>query len=177
MDQQQPFNPAGTGGTIVTASDVTSLALSSLKSFSKRHKVISTSYLYGLTTLLLIALLGGGSKLTLDQQRNYNKIMNTIDLQAEYSAASSYNAAYADYYHSKGWISCDAHCQHYKKISERKKAEWDAIKAEGNARMSDAKSVAGLFSEVGVGEVTDSFWGYFASGKQFAKRQSMWDAM
>ena len=46
-----------------------------------------------------------------------------------------------------------------------------------HARMSDAKSVAGLFSEVGVGEVTDSFWGYFASGKQFAKRQSMWDAM
>ena len=60
---------------------------------------------------------------------------------------------------------------------ERKKYEWDEIKAEGNARMSDAKSVAGLWSEVGVGEVTDSFWGYFASGKRFAKRQSMWDAM
>jgi len=180
MDHQQPVNPAGTagtGGTIVTAADMTSLALSSLKSFTKRHKVISTSYLYGLTTILLIALLGGGTKLTLDQQRNYNRIMSTIDLQAEYSAASSYNAAYANYYHSKGWISCDAHCQHYKKISQRKKADWDAIKAEGNARMSDAKSVAGLFSEVGVGEVTDSFWGYFASGKQFAKRQSMWDAM
>lgn len=60
---------------------------------------------------------------------------------------------------------------------ERRKYAWDEIKAEGNARMSDAKSVAGLFSEVGVGEVTDSFWQYFASGKQFAKRQSMWDAM
>lgn len=58
-----------------------------------------------------------------------------------------------------------------------KKQIWDEIKAEGNARMSDAKSVAGLFSEVGVGEVTDTFWEYFASGKQFAKRQSMWDAM
>ena len=43
--------------------------------------------------------------------------------------------------------------------------------------MSDAKILAGLFSEVGVGEVTDSFWRYFASGKKFAKRQSMWDAM
>ena len=59
----------------------------------------------------------------------------------------------------------------------RRKLEWDEIKAEGNARMSDAKSVAGLFSEVGVNEVQDSFWEYFASGKQFAKRQSMWDAM
>ena len=67
--------------------------------------------------------------------------------------------------------------QHYKKIMDRRKYEWDEIKAEGNARMSDAKSVAGLFSEVGVGEVTDSFWEYFAHGKRFAKRQSMWDAM
>merc|ERR1712070_565449 len=53
----------------------------------------------------------------------------------------------------------------------------DRVREEGNARMSDAKSVAGLFSEVGVGEVQDSFWSYFASGKKFAKRQSMWDAM
>ncbi len=30
---------------------------------------------------------------------------------------------------------------------------------------------------IGVEEVQDSFWGYFNAGKQFAKRQSMWDAM
>lgn len=103
--------------------------------------------------------------------------MSTVDLQAEYTAQSVYQGAYNNYYHSKGWLSCDAHCQHYKKIMEGRKYEWDEIKAEGNARMSDAKSVAGIFSEVGVGEVSDSFWHYFASGKQFAKRQSMWDAM
>jgi ABC-type multidrug transport system fused ATPase/permease subunit len=43
--------------------------------------------------------------------------------------------------------------------------------------MSDAKAVAGLWSEIGVGEVKDSFWQYFYSGKQFARRQSMWDAL
>ena len=43
--------------------------------------------------------------------------------------------------------------------------------------MSDAKAIAGLWSEVGVGEVKDSFWQYFAQGKQFAKRQTMWDAL
>ena len=164
-------------GTIIEASDIGTLALSTVKNFSKRHRVITTSYLWGLTTLLLIALLGGGTKLTVDQSRQYNRIMNTIDLQAEYSASSAYHSAYNNYYHSKGWISCDAHCQHYKRIMERKKYEWDEIKAEGNARMSDAKSVAGLWSEVGVGEVTDSFWEYFSHGKRFAKRQSMWDAM
>jgi len=162
---------------IINADDLGTLALSTATSFAKRHKVLTTSYLYGLTTLLLILLMGGGTKLTIDQKRQYNRIMNTIDLQAEYNAADRYHAAYANYYQSKGWLSCDAHCQHYKSIMDKRKFEWDEIKAEGNARMSDAKNVAGLFSEVGVGEVTDSFWEYFASGKRFAKRQSWWDAI
>ena len=42
--------------------------------------------------------------------------------------------------------------------------------------MSDAKKEAGLFSEVAVGEAKDSFWQYLYQGKNFAKRQSMWDA-
>ena len=51
------------------------------------------------------------------------------------------------------------------------------IRNEGYARMSDAKSVVGVFSEIGVDEVKDSFWQYFGAGKAFAKRQSMWDMM
>jgi hypothetical protein len=167
------------GGTLaVTPGDLSSLALTSVKSFARRHKVLTASYLYGLSSLLLLILLGGsGIKLSLDQRREYDAIMNTVDLRAEYDAATSYHAAYARYYHAKGWLSCDAHCQHYKRISERKKREWDEIRAEGNARMSDAKGVAGLWSEVGIDEVKDSFWGYFRGGKDFARRQSMWDAM
>lgn len=183
MNRQPYNNPGGAGGggtpntTLVTTSDITTLAISSIKSFSSRHKFITTGYLYGLSTLCFLLLLGSGFQLTLDQQRQYDNIMSTIDVQAEYNAASEYHHAYNNYYHSKGWISCDAHCQHYKNIMNKKKLQWEEIKAEGNARMSDAKNVAGLFSEVGVGEVTDSFWEYFASGKRFAKRQSMWDAM
>jgi hypothetical protein len=41
----------------------------------------------------------------------------------------------------------------------------------------NAKRTAGIFSEVGVGEIKDSFWQKFHAGKQFAKRQSMWDAL
>ncbi len=58
-------------------------------------------------------------------------------------------------------------------------AEWqlNAIRQEGQARMSDAKSVVGLWSEVGVGDVRDSFWQKFSAGKAFAKRQTLWDAL
>jgi hypothetical protein len=47
--------------------------------------------------------------------------------------------------------------------------ELTAFRQEGQARMSDAKAVVGLWSEVGVGEVKDSFWQYFVAGKAFFK--------
>ena len=105
------------------------LQQSTATSFAKRHKVLTTSYLYGLTTLLLILLMGGGTKLTIDQKRQYNRIMSTIDLQAEYNAADRYHAAYGNYYQSKGWLSCDARCQHYKSIMDKRKFEWYARRA------------------------------------------------
>lgn len=103
--------------------------------------------------------------------------MQTIDLQAEFDASQDFYMADHAYRASKGWFTCDGLCQRNKKRMEDAKYRLDLIRKEGEARMSDAKSVAGLFSEVGVGEVQESFWNYFASGKQFAKRQSMWDAM
>ena len=60
--------------------------------------VISTSYLYGLTTLLLIALLGSGTKLSVDQQRQYERIMRSVDVQAEYSGKACNN------------VQCDISC-------------------------------------------------------------------
>lgn len=168
--------PQGGGGVALVPSvgDMGGLVLRGMTHFAKKHKVISGSWLFGLVVLLLFT---SGTKLTLQQRRNYNSIMNTIDLRAEYDATDRYAIASNAYYASKGWFSCDGLCQRNKQRMERAKRDLDAIRAEGNARMSDAKSVAGLFSEIGVGEVKDSFWGYFTGGKQFAKRQSMWDAL
>lgn len=59
-------------------------------------------------------------------------------------------------------------------MEERERILQD-IRKEGEARMSDAKSIAGLTSEVGVGEMKDSFYQYVTAGKEFAKRQTMWD--
>lgn len=123
----------------IVVSDVSSAIVAAASGFAKRHKVITFSYVYGLSVLCALVLIGSGTKLTFDQQRQYNQIMNSIDLQAEYTAASKYHNAYANYQHSKGWFSCDAHCQHYKSIMDRRKSEWDEIKAEGNARMSDGE--------------------------------------
>eukprot|EP00591_Stephanopyxis_turris_P007850 CAMPEP_0195524330 /NCGR_PEP_ID=MMETSP0794_2-20130614/24083_1 /TAXON_ID=515487 /ORGANISM="Stephanopyxis turris, Strain CCMP 815" /LENGTH=286 /DNA_ID=CAMNT_0040654525 /DNA_START=137 /DNA_END=997 /DNA_ORIENTATION=+ len=162
------------GQVVLNTSDVGSLVVSGVKSFAKKHKIITGSYLFG----IIVLLIGGtGTKLTLDKQRAYNDIMNTIDVDAEYHASNRYAQANANYRATKGWFTCDSSCQRNKRKMEDAKLDLDAILKEGYGRMSDAKSVAGLFSEVGVGEAKDSFWASFASGKRFAKRQSMWDAM
>lgn len=155
-------------------SDLGQMVLSGAKAFARRHKVVTGGYLLG---ILVILLIGSGTKLNYDQRREYNKIMNTIDTEAEFVASEDFWRADQAYRATKGWFSCDSLCQRNKQKMDDARYRLDQVRAEGNARMSDAKSVAGLFSEVGVGEVQDSFWSYFSRGKQFAKRQSMWDAM
>jgi len=154
--------------------DVGQMIVRGASAFARRHKVVTGGYLLGLVVLLLV---GSGTKLNYDQMREYNKIMNSIDVQAEYDASNDFWRADQAYRASKGWFTCDSLCQRNKQRMENARYRLDEIRKEGNLRMSDAKSVAGLFSEVGVGEVQDSFWAYFSRGKQFAKRQSMWDAM
>ena len=145
------------------------------KSFSERLQVSYESigrFLWVVAVKSLVLLMfSSGAKLTYDQRREYNRIMSTIDLQAEYDASYDYWETQQAYRASKGWFTCDSLCQRNKRRMEDAKYRLDRIREEGQARMSDAKSVAGLFSEVGVGEVQDSFWEYFSSGKRFAKRQ------
>lgn len=154
--------------------DAGTLVARQLKNFAKRHKVISGSYVFGILFLLLV---GSGTKLTMNQMREYDHIMSTIDLQAEFEASEYFARTNNAYRQTKGWFSCDSLCQRNKRRMEDAAASLEDIRREGYARMSDAKSVAGIFSEIGVEEVKDSFWKYYNAGKRFAKKQSMWDAM
>jgi len=153
--------------------DIGQMILRGSSAFARRHKVVTGGYLFG---ILVIILIGSGAKLNYDQ-RKYNKIMNTINFQAENDASYDFWRADQAYRATKGWFSCDGVCQRNKRRMETARHRLDEIRKEGNSIHSDAKAVAGLFSEVGVGEVQDSFWSYFSHGKEFAKRQSMWDAM
>jgi len=154
--------------------DMGALVVTGITSFAKKHKVISSGYVFGILFLLLV---GSGTKLTYDQSKQYDSIMNSIDLNAEFEASNRYAQASQAYRATKGWFSCDSLCQRNKGRMEQTQRVLDEIRNEGYARMSDAKSVAGIFSEVGVDEVKESFWQYFGAGKAFAKKQSMWDMM
>ena len=151
-----------------------SLVVRGVKYVAKKNPIMTGSYLLGLVVLLMA---GSGTKLTYDQAMEYNRIMSSIDVEAEYSASNDYALAKQRYDRSKGWFTCNDECQFYKKRASEAKVILDRIRKEGYNRMSDAKAVAGLFSEVGVGETKDAFWEYFTNGQRFAKRQSMWDML
>lgn len=144
-------------------------------SFVRRNKVISSAYALG---LILLIVFQGGRPLTHQQHVEYNRIMDSIDLDAEAQATEDYWRARQAYDATRGWFwSCDSLCTRNQKHMQQKERVLTAVRQESAARQSDAKSVAGLFSDVGIFEVKDTFWQKFHAGKQFAKRQSMWDAM
>lgn len=158
--------------------EVGSLIVGSAKQFAVRHKYITAWYLMGIVVLGILMISGGGRQLTAQETAQYNHILETIDLQAEYEAVDKYWNAYSRYQATKGWFwSCDSICQRNKHHMENAERHLNAIRAEGNARMSDAKSIAGLTSDLAVNEMQDSFWQYLAAGKRFAKRQTGWDIM
>jgi len=157
--------------------EVGAVVVRQARQFAVRHKYFTAYYLIGLVMLGALTLWGGRS-LTPTESRQYHEIMNSIDLQAEYDAVDDYWDAYSRYQATKGWFwSCDAVCQRHKTRMQATEARLNQIRAEGNARMSDAKAVAGLGSQVAVQEMQDSFWQYLAAGKRFAKRQTAWDIM
>jgi hypothetical protein len=95
----------------------------------------NTKYIIG---ILAIILIGSGTKLNYDQRREYNSIMNTIDLQAEFDASQEFWMEDRAYRTSKGWFTCDGLCQRKKRRMEDAKYKLDQIRMEGQARMSDA---------------------------------------
>lgn len=159
-------------------SEVGTLVVNAAKQFAVRHKYVTAWYLFGIAIIGGLMLSGGGHALTPQQSAQYESIMNSIDLQAEYDAVDAYWAANNRYRATKGWFwSCDGACQRNKHQMNTAEKRLNEVRAEGNARMSDAKAVAGLYSDVAVNEMTDSFWQYLAAGKRFAKRQTGWDIM
>jgi hypothetical protein len=159
--------------------EITTIIIQSVGTFARKHKLLTGWYLLGVIVLLYVSSYNGRS-LTNTEIQQYNTIMNSIDLQLEYDAVDKYWNAKNAYQQSKGWfgfLSCDSTCQRMKRRYELAQQDLQYIRNEGNARMSDAKAIAGITSNIGLSEIKDSFWNYFQSGKRFAKRQSMWDIM
>lgn len=152
---------------------VLSNVLNGAATFVRSHKKISGAYLLG----LLLVLFGTGFKVSDDLARRYEATLRTVDEHAKQKAFYELRTAEEQYHYHKGWFSCDAQCQRWKMKVDAASAVYQAAVREEELIVQDAKSQVGIFSEYGVQETRDMFWGIFAGGKDFAKRQSMWDML
>jgi len=140
---------------------------------AKRHKKISLTWAFG----LLLTMFATGSKVTTEQAQVYERSMEAAEMSEPIrSAAQRHRRLEAAHHESKGWFwTCDATCQHRKRMADAALGELRALQREEAARVSDVKAQVGVFSEFGVAETRERFWNSFSGGKAFAKRQSMWD--
>mmetsp|Transcript_43046 Transcript_43046/g.31429 ORF Transcript_43046/g.31429 Transcript_43046/m.31429 type:complete len:281 (+) Transcript_43046:66-908(+) len=140
----------------------------------KRNPIKTSLYLLG----VLLCLFVSGFSVTEKQRVEYAQIYETIDNEAIFRSQMELRDSYDRYFYSKGWFfSCDHNCQRNYQSYLASKAEYDALKREEAKITAVAKSKLGLFSEYGVEETRDLFWHRFAQGKNFAKRQSMYDVI
>jgi len=144
-------------------------------SFAKAHPKMSSTYLLGITLMAL----GTGFGVSTQMRTEYDDGMQEIDASfSEDLATTQRRWAQAEnvYRNSQGFFwSCDAKCQHAKRGAEEARRAHEAVGARERAAVANVKSKVGVMSVYGVQEARDLFWGIFAGGKDFAKRQSMWD--
>jgi hypothetical protein len=139
----------------------------------KNNKLKVGGYILG----LLLCLFFTGFKVTDVQRAEYYEELNKVDNTALYETGALLNEAYNGYHRSKGWFSCDALCQTYKKDMESYERLLHTLKKEEAAKIATAKSKLGIFSEYAVEETRNLFWERFGQGKGFAQRQTKWDAL
>ena len=139
--------------------------------FAKKHYMLTGGWILG----LILVQFATGFTPSDEALQEYGSLMETIDDQRMMTAQQNVWEADNAYYSSKGWFSCNALCTRNYKRLQRAQAILDQIKAEDAAVVSQAKSKLGLFSDAGVQETRDLFWGTFAKGKAFAKRSSWYD--
>eukprot|EP00923_Selenidium_pygospionis_P060022 GHVN01105682.1.p1 GENE.GHVN01105682.1~~GHVN01105682.1.p1 ORF type:complete len:315 (+),score=52.17 GHVN01105682.1:85-1029(+) len=174
--QGGPDAPTGTPGVLVevlpsTYESITWLTKSTY-SFAKKHKVLTSLYIFGLLT----ALFANGFTPSQSQLDVYNHHLAQIDTHKEIEAYETVLYWEREYGLSKGWFwTCDDKCQKSKAQLESAKADLAHIHKIHLSEMSEGKASVGVMSKLGVDETRRAFWKRMGHGKDEGVRMSWFD--
>eukprot|EP01134_Creolimax_fragrantissima_P000777 CFRG0777T1 len=154
--------------------DIGVVAVHSAVRFAKQHYVLSSTWIFG----LLLAFFATGFSPSPESLAAFNEQLDNLPIEQFQDAQDNLLIAEHQYRQSQGFFwRCDSNCQVLKEEYLIAKDEFAKIDDLYNNIISDAKAEVGLFSSYGTEETRNMFWGKFSRGQQFAKRQTMWDAM
>mmetsp|Transcript_113515 Transcript_113515/g.353853 ORF Transcript_113515/g.353853 Transcript_113515/m.353853 type:complete len:298 (-) Transcript_113515:81-974(-) len=171
---------AGRGGEAVQKVndlDVGKLAVSAATSVVKKYPVSVSVWVVG----LLLAAFAGGFSVDDATQESYSMTLRhaeEVDRAELNTALRNLHRAEDAYTNAKGWFwSCDAKCQKAHDKANMARAEVNRVQDKRDKIMREARKEVGIWSVFGVRDVRASFWTAWKSGKDFAARYTMMDAI
>jgi len=165
-DSVQRVEPVDFGG----------LAVSTAKSVVKNRPVSVSLWALG----LLLAAFANGFAVSKDTQERYEitlRAAEKVDRKELNEAMIEMSHAERRYYNSKGWFSCDRTCERNRDSYNMATSRMQQVKGKRDQIMSEARSEVGIWSTFGVAEVRAAFWSAWQSGKDWAARVTMYDAI
>lgn len=156
--------------------DIGAIVVSTVTSVVKNRPVTVSLWALG----LLIAAFANGFPVDEATQESYSITMqHAMDVDAKQlnKAMAELQRADDKYYNAKGWFSCDDRCQKAKDKADMARADVQRIQAKKAQIMKEARKEVGIWSVFGVRDVRNSFWDAWKSGKDWAARYTMMDAM
>jgi len=157
--------------------DVGALVVSGVTNVIKNRPISVSLWVLG---LLLAAFANGFAvdDITRESYAMTLQMAEEVDRKELGTALRNFNEADQKYYNAKGWFwQCDNRCQKAKDRADMAQAEVNRVQKKRDGIMSDARKEVGIWSVYGVREVRDAFWRAWKSGKDFAARCTMMDAM
>lgn len=156
--------------------DIGALVVSTATNVVKRRPISVSLWVLG----LLIAAFANGFSVDEARQEAYTLTLQhaeEVDRQEMAKALRELHRAEDRYYNAKGWFSCDERCMVAKDKADMARAEVNRVEKKRNQIMVEARREVGIWSVFGVRDVRNAFWAAWKSGKDWAARYTMMDAL
>mmetsp|Transcript_93257 Transcript_93257/g.179204 ORF Transcript_93257/g.179204 Transcript_93257/m.179204 type:complete len:308 (+) Transcript_93257:48-971(+) len=174
----QEGDPSKYGKLALANMDVSDIALRTAKAVVSHHPVKVSLWAFG---MLLVAF-AGGLPVSQEAQESYSVMFQQAEVievrELGQQALAELEKAEAAYYTKKGWFgACDSACLKAQDRWQMARAEVERVQKHRDQVLSEARQAVGIWSAFGVQDVRKSFWAAWKSGKDFAARLTMYDAI
>mmetsp|Transcript_77087 Transcript_77087/g.195666 ORF Transcript_77087/g.195666 Transcript_77087/m.195666 type:complete len:303 (-) Transcript_77087:51-959(-) len=157
--------------------DVSALAVSSVKGFVMRRPIVTGFWAFG----MLLAVFACGLPVDEAAQEAYSLMLQhaeVVDSRELGRSEVELKTLEDSYYSLRGWFgACDDSCKQAEDKVQMARVEVARARARRDQALAEARREVGIWSTFGVQDVRRSFWAAVQSGKDFAARCTMYDAI
>lgn len=158
--------------------NVGALAISTAISVAQQRPVLVSVWAFG----LLLAAFAGGLPVDEAAKEGYSVMLQHAEVidsrEFQQHALVELESAEKAYYQARGWFgACDADCGKARDRLHMAEEHAGQVQRRRDEALSEARHEVGIWSSFGVQDVRASFWAAWKSGKDFAARCTMYDAI